>query len=75
MAGPAGELKIARTLLGWDPLTLGQALRLAGSPEKVAARVQDMEAGKREISGPVQVAVEALLSGWRPTGWVEPAPR
>ena len=30
-----------------------------------------MEAGKRDISGPVQVAIEAFLSGWRPTGWSE----
>lgn len=69
MAAPAAELKLARSILGWDPLTLGRALRLAGTPEKIAARVQDMEAGKRDISGPVQVAIEALLSGWRPTGW------
>lgn len=75
MAAPAAELKVARQILGWDQLTLGRALRLAGEPEKIAARIQDMEAGKRDISGPVQVAVEALLSGWRPTGWEEPAPR
>lgn len=30
-----------------------------------------MEAGKRDISGPVQVAIEAVLSGWRPSGWVD----
>ena len=69
MAAPAAELKLARQILGWDPLALGRALRLAGTPEKIAARVQDMEAGKRDISGPVQVAVEAFMSGWRPTGW------
>lgn len=71
MAGPAAELKLARQILGWDALTLARALRLAGTPEKMAARVTDMEAGKRDISGPVQVAVEALLSGWRPTGWTD----
>ncbi len=73
MAVPAAELKLARQILGWDALTLGRALRLAGDPDKLTARVLAMEADKRDISGPVQVAVEAFLSGWRPTGWKEPA--
>ncbi|AQR60581.1 hypothetical protein BZG35_02130 [Brevundimonas sp. LM2] len=68
MAAPAAELKVARQILGWDPLTIARASRLAGTPEKMAARVIDMEAGKRDISGPVQVAMEAFLGGWRPTG-------
>jgi hypothetical protein len=69
MSAPAAQLKVARQILGWDLLTLGRALRLAGTNEKIEARVRDMEGGKRDISGPVQVAVEALLSGWRPSGW------
>jgi len=72
MADSAAELKVARQILGWNPLTMARALRLAGTPEKMAAPVQDMETGKRDISGPVQVAIEAFLSGWRPTGWSEP---
>lgn len=75
MAAPAAELKVARQILGWDALTLGRALRLAGTESKVEARVLEMEGGRRDISGPVQVAVEALLSGWRPTGWQEPTRR
>ena len=59
---------MARTILGWDHEQLGRALRLAGTPEKRTARVREMEAGKRDISGPVQVAIEALMSGWRPNG-------
>lgn len=51
---------------------MGQALRLLGTPDKLEARIQDKEAGKRDISGPVQVAIEAFLSGWRPSGWVKP---
>lgn len=51
---------------------MARALRLAGTPDKLEARIHDMEAGKRDISGPVQVAMEAFLSGWRPTGWTEP---
>lgn len=69
MSSPAAELKVARQILGWDAFTLGRALRLSGTPEKIAARVLDMEAGKRDISGPVQVALEAFLSGWRPNAW------
>lgn len=72
MAGSAAELKVARQILGWDALTLARALPLAGPPEKLTARILDMEASKRDISGPVQVAMEAFLSGWRPTGWSEP---
>lgn len=75
MAAPAAELKVARQILGWDALTMARALRLAGTSEKLEARIHDMEAGKRDISGPVQVAMEAFLSGWRPTGWREPASR
>ena len=72
MASPSAELKVARQILGWDALTIARALRLVGTPEKLEARIQDMEAGKRDISGPVKVAIEAFLSGWRPAGWVEP---
>ena len=71
MAASAAELKVARQILGWDALTMARALRLVGTPEKLEARIQAMEAGKRDISGPVQVAMEAFLSGWRPTGWSE----
>lgn len=73
MAASAAEFKVARQILGWDCLTLARALRLAGTPEKLEARILDMEAGKRDVSGPVQVAMEAFLSGWRPNGWVDPA--
>lgn len=74
MAAPAAELKMARQILGWDALTTGRALRLAGTPEKIEARIHAMEAGDRDISGPVRVAMEAFLSGWRPNGWIEPGP-
>ncbi|CAN5417056.1 hypothetical protein BH10PSE2_BH10PSE2_10070 [soil metagenome] len=73
MITPGAQLRAARQILNWDEATVARALRLAGSPEKLVARVKDMEAGKREISGPVQVAMEAFLSGWRPTGWTEKA--
>lgn len=34
--------------------------------DKAAQRVREMEAGKRDISGPVSVAVEAFEEGFRP---------
>ncbi len=71
MAGPADELKIARQILNWDHGQMARALRLAGTPEKAIARVREMESGKRDVTGPIQVAIEALLSGWRPTGWTD----
>jgi len=72
MAAPAAELKVARQILGWDPLTMARALRLGGTPNKLEARMAEMKAGNRDISRPVQVAMEAFLSGWRLTGWSEP---
>jgi len=71
MAGPADELKIARQILNWDHSQMARALRLAGTPDKAIARVREMESGKRDVTGPIQVAIEALLSGWRPTGWTD----
>lgn len=73
MASPGMELKAARHILGWNHGEMARALRLVGDPEKLAARVKSMEEGRREVSGPVSVAVEAFLSGWRPGDW-EPDP-
>ncbi len=45
---------------------MADALRLGGSSEKGGQRVREMESGTKEISGPVAVAVEAFLTGFRP---------
>jgi transcriptional regulator with XRE-family HTH domain len=63
------DLKAARQTLGWSLRQMARALRLAGTPDKAATRVREMETDRREISGPVCVSVEAFLSGWRPDGW------
>ena len=63
------DLKAARQTLGWSLRQMARALRLAGTPDKAATRVREMESEARPISGPVAVAVEAFLSGWRPDGW------
>jgi transcriptional regulator with XRE-family HTH domain len=63
------DLKAARQSLGWSLRQMARALRLAGTDEKAATRVREMEGGRREISGPVCVSVEAFLTGWRPDGF------
>jgi hypothetical protein len=63
------HLKQAREALGWTPVQLARALRLSGGDKQGEKRVLEMEAGKREISGPVTVAVESFLHGYLPVGY------
>ena len=63
------HLKQAREALGWTPAELARALRLAGGESQGAKRVLEMESGRREISGPVTVAVESFLHGYCPVGF------
>jgi hypothetical protein len=66
------QLRDARLTLGlmWGlkrPLTMtemGRALRLQG--RDVGRSIRDWERGHTPISGPVSVAVEAMLAGYRP---------
>lgn len=63
----AADLYAARQRLGWSLRQMARALRLAEA--KGADRVREMEDDRRPLTGPVCVAVEAFLSGWRPEGW------
>jgi hypothetical protein len=63
------HLKQAREALGWSPSDMARALRLAGDRSQGEKRVREMEAGKRMISGPVSVAVESFLHGFKPVGF------
>jgi hypothetical protein len=63
------HLKQAREALGWSPAELARALRLSGGPEQGEKRVLEMEAGKRQLSGPVAVSVESFLHGFKPLGF------
>lgn len=63
------HLKQAREALGWTPAELARALRLAGGDKQGEKRVLEMEAGRRDISGPVTVAVESFLHGFLPLGF------
>ena len=67
------HLKQAREALGFTPDELARALRLAGGEAHGEKRVLEMESGRRSISGPVTVAVEALLRGFLPSDFVRDA--
>ena len=69
VTGP--HLKQAREALGWSYSDLARALRLAGDRSQGEKRVKEMESGKRQISGPVAVAVESFLHGFKPVGFQE----
>lgn len=58
----------ARQALGLDKTALAVALRL--SPGTGRQTIRRIEEGKNTggVPGPVQVAMEAFLSGWRPRG-------
>jgi len=57
------EVRAARLALGMTQEQLAAALRMGGDGKRAVRR---WEAGDREISGPATVAIQALLSGWRP---------
>jgi len=57
-------VKSARKALGLTQSELGLALRL--SPDE-GRTVRNWESGRNPISGPASLALEALLSGWRPS--------
>jgi DNA-binding transcriptional regulator YiaG len=54
----------ARAALGMTQRQLAEALRLGKDGGRAVRR---WEAGDRPVSGPASLAIEALLSGWRPS--------
>ena len=60
------DLEAARRRLGLSVYQLGAALRLKGNRASQGQYVRELESGRRDLSGPVAVAVEAMLDGWRP---------
>ena len=57
------DVKAARQALGMTTAELGLALRMASDEGR---SVRKWESGRNPISGPATLALEALLSGWRP---------
>jgi DNA-binding transcriptional regulator YiaG len=57
------DVKIARRTLGLSQSGLAALLRMGKNGERQIRRWED---GETPISGPASVAIEALLTGWRP---------
>lgn len=72
MIETGAHLRQAREAMGWTPAELARALRFSSAEKHGESRVLEMEGGKRPISGPVTVAVEALLRGFLPVGFEPP---
>ncbi len=54
-----------REALGLSKAGLAKALRLGANGRQTIRRI---EAGKYRPTGPMQLALEALRDGWRPSG-------
>lgn len=61
------DLAAARLEMRLSLYAMADLLRLGGTSEKGAQRIRSIEQGRIPVSGPLAVATEALLSGWRPT--------
>jgi DNA-binding XRE family transcriptional regulator len=58
------KLKLARNRMGYSVNEMADALRL--SPANGGTTVRKMEAGKVNITGPISVAVDAMMKGYDP---------
>ena len=58
------KLKLARNYMGYSVNDMAAALRL--SPENGGTTIRKMESGKVNITGPISVAVDAMMKGYDP---------
>lgn len=70
----AEYVRDARQRLGISVYQLARMLRLADPSNGGGVTVRRWESGEREPAGPAIIAIEALLTGWRPAHW-QPAIR
>jgi transcriptional regulator with XRE-family HTH domain len=63
------KLKLARHRMGYSVTEMADALRL--SPDNGGTTIRKMESGKVRISGPIMVAVDAMLKGYDPFDYEE----
>jgi transcriptional regulator with XRE-family HTH domain len=63
------KLKLARHRMGYSVTEMADALRL--SPDNGGTTIRKMESGKVRITGPIMVAVDAMLKGYDPFGYEE----
>lgn len=61
------DIRAARRQLGLTQSGLAEMLRLANPDTNGKRTVRNWETGATPISGPASVALQALLSGWRPS--------
>ena len=61
------KFKLARIYMGYSVNEMADALRL--SPASGGTTIRKMEAGKVNITGPIMVAVDAMLKGYDPFGY------
>lgn len=57
------DIRDARREMGITQHDLATLLRMGGDGKRAVRR---WESGEREVSGPASVAIDALLTGWRP---------
>lgn len=65
----AQEFTKARERLGLSKVDVARILRLSDPQRSGYRTVMRWEQGKP--AGPAMVAMEAMLSGWRPAGWTK----
>lgn len=58
------KLKLARSIMDYSVNEMADALRL--SPANGGTTIRKMESGKVNITGPIMVAVDAMLKGYDP---------
>lgn len=63
------KLKLARHGMGYSVNEMADALRL--SPENGGTTIRKMESGKVRITGPIMVAVDAMMKGYDPFDYDE----
>ena len=59
----ATDIKNVRRALDMSARDLADALRMGANGDREVRRWED---GEKPVSGPASVAIEALLTGWRP---------
>lgn len=66
------DVKAARIKMGMTQAQLAAALRIPDPEEagvQTIGRWEKGTKGLKAVPGPTQVAIEALLTGWRPCGF------
>ena len=66
MIATGQDVRQAREHMQLSLYELADLLRMGADSKKGADYLRQIEGGKRRLSGPLALSLEALLSGWRP---------